>query len=184
MNHTTDPKARAVFADGLRALADFLSAHGDLPVPSPTSEVSVYPDGTDNAKKAEIERIARCLGVAPVGRLGLYRAARNFGPVVYQAVATPAAKLAATDAPDVLLQRIPARGGVTPVVLLVIILLGVVLVGAIVLAVVVASVRREDQRLSLKDAPASHADAAVRRFLGAGVRQAHDSAPTIEAGRR
>jgi hypothetical protein len=98
MNHTTDPQARAVFADGLRALADFLSAHGDLPVPSLTGEVSVYPEGTDDTKKAEVERIARCLGVAPADRLGLYRAARNFGPVVYQAVAIPAAELAATDA--------------------------------------------------------------------------------------
>lgn len=69
-------------------------------------------------------------------------------------------------------------------VLLVIILLGVVLAGAVVLAVVVASVRREDRRLSLKDSPTTCADAAVRRFLGAGARQAHDSARTIEAGRR
>jgi hypothetical protein len=98
MIRTTDPQTRAAFADGLRALADFLATHSELPVPTPTSNVTVYPAGTDEAKRAEVERIARYLGVPPTDRLGLYRAVRSFGPVVYQAVAILEAEHAATDA--------------------------------------------------------------------------------------
>jgi hypothetical protein len=52
------------------------------------------------------------------------------------------------------------------------------------LAVVVIAVHSEDRRMSLKDAPATCLKAAVRRLLGAGVRQPEDSTRTIRAGRR
>lgn len=97
MTYTIDPQVRAAFVDGLRSLAGFLAGHSDLPVPAPTSEVTVYPDGTDDVRRAEVERIARCLDVPPAERPGLYRAVRNFGPVAYQAALISEADLAATD---------------------------------------------------------------------------------------
>lgn len=98
MTHATDPLLRAEFVAGLRALADFLAAHDGLPVPEYEFDVSVYAQGTDEAKRAEVDRIARGLGVQPAHQAGLYRAVKNFGPVTYQAVLLPEAKLAATDA--------------------------------------------------------------------------------------
>lgn len=98
MTHTTNPEYRAAFVDGLRAMADFLAAHSELPVPKHYSDVTVYADGTDDAKRAEVDRIARCLNVPPGHHEGLYRAIRKFGPVAYQAVLVPEASLAATDA--------------------------------------------------------------------------------------
>jgi hypothetical protein len=95
MNHTTGPSPLGAVVDGLRAVAGFLDAHPDLPMPTPRSEVKVYQDGTGDAKA---ERIAGCLGSVPVGRLGFYGTARNFGPVVYQAVVIPQSDCAATDA--------------------------------------------------------------------------------------
>ena len=69
-------------------------------------------------------------------------------------------------------------------VFLVIIVLAAALAGAVVLAVVVASIRREDRRMSLKDAPATCVEAAVRRLLGAGASQSEDRSRTSRAGRR
>jgi hypothetical protein len=65
-----------------------------------------------------------------------------------------------------------------------VIVIAVLLAGAIVLAVVVASIRREERRMSLMDAPATRVEAAVRRFLGPGGRQAKDNNRHLEAGRR
>lgn len=98
MTYTTDPQARAAFVDGLRALADFLAAHGGLPVPQCETDVTFYPDGSDDDKRAEVDRLAASLGVRPACQAGLYRAVRSFGPVTYQAVLLPEAKLAATEA--------------------------------------------------------------------------------------
>jgi hypothetical protein len=98
MSDATDPQVRAAFVDGLRALADFLASHSDVPVPPPRSEVTAYLDGTDDTKNAEVERIARCLDVPLTGRRGLYRAVRSFGPVTYQAIAISKARIAATEA--------------------------------------------------------------------------------------
>lgn len=71
-------------------------------------------------------------------------------------------------------------------------LLTLVLVGALCLAaalvvgllVVVIAVHCEEHRMSLKDAPATRLEAAVRRLLGAGARQPEDSSHTMQAGRR
>ncbi len=98
MIHTTSTQDRAAFVDGLRALADFLATHGELPLPPYDSDVTVYTDGTDDAKGAEVDRIARCLSVRPGHHQGLYKARRRFGPVAYQAVMLPNASLAATNA--------------------------------------------------------------------------------------
>jgi hypothetical protein len=98
MTDTTNPQHRAAFLNGLRALADFLATHSELPVPKYDGDVTVYADGTDDAKRAEVDRIARCLDVPPGHHQGLYKAMRKFGPVVYQAVVLPEASLAATRA--------------------------------------------------------------------------------------
>jgi hypothetical protein len=60
-NSTTDPKARAVTTAGLRALAEFLDAHPELPVPqfSMCAGLTVYPSGTEEDKRAEV-RPDRC----------------------------------------------------------------------------------------------------------------------------
>jgi hypothetical protein len=94
---TTDPKARAEVTAGLRALADYLDAHPGLPVPqfSICTGLTVYPGGSKEDKRAEVDRIA---GVLQVGTFdfGLYQAERRFGgPVAYRAVAVPEAETAA-----------------------------------------------------------------------------------------
>jgi len=58
------------------------------------------------------------------------------------------------------------------------------LVSAVILAVIVASIHREERHMSLKDAPATRVEAAVRRLLGAGVRQPQDRTLTTQADRR
>jgi hypothetical protein len=98
ITYTTDPQARAAFVADLRALADFLADHGDVPVPQYETDVTVYPGGTDDDKRAEVDRIAASLGTRPADQVGLYRAVKSFGPVTYQAVLLPEAKLAATEA--------------------------------------------------------------------------------------
>lgn len=86
---TTDPK-RAEFTTGLRALADFLDTHPDLPLPRGT-EVSPFLNGTDEEDRAEVDRIARILGEQPRTTLGgHYRVTRRFvGGVAYDATAIP-----------------------------------------------------------------------------------------------
>ena len=69
-------------------------------------------------------------------------------------------------------------------VIIIVFAASVLLVSAVVLAVIIASIHREDRRMSLKDAPASRVEAAVRRFLGEGERRPEDSTRTTEAGRR
>ncbi len=95
---TTDPAARAAFVAGFRALAEFLDAHPGLPVPrySLSDGLTVYADGSDADKRAEVDRVALILGAASAGRR-YYQAARQFrGPVTYRIVAVPDADLAST----------------------------------------------------------------------------------------
>jgi hypothetical protein len=62
---TTDPKARAAITAGLRALADYLDTHPGLPVPqfSMCAGLTVYPGGSEEDKRAEVDRIAEVLQV-------------------------------------------------------------------------------------------------------------------------
>jgi hypothetical protein len=97
---TTDPKARAAFTAGLRALAEFLDAHPGLPVPqfSICAGLTVYPAGTDADKRAEVDRIADVLQVSTED-FRVYQAERRFGgPVAYRVVAVPETGIAAATA--------------------------------------------------------------------------------------
>jgi hypothetical protein len=88
---TTDPEARAEVTAGLRALADYLDAHPGLPVPqfSICAGLTIYPGGSEEDKRAEVDRVAGVLQVATFD-FGLYQAERRFsGPVAYRVVAVP-----------------------------------------------------------------------------------------------
>jgi hypothetical protein len=87
----TDFEARAAVTAGLRALAEFLDAHPGLPVPrfSISAGLTVYPAGSQEHKRAEVDRIADVLQVT-AEEFGVYQAERRFGgPVAYRAVAVP-----------------------------------------------------------------------------------------------
>jgi hypothetical protein len=88
---TTDLQARAAVTAGLHDLAEFLDAHPTLPVPqfSISAGLTVYPAGTQEDKRAEVDRIADVLQVS-TEEYGIYQAERRFGgPVAYRAVAVP-----------------------------------------------------------------------------------------------
>lgn len=88
---TTDMKARAAVTAGLRALAKFLDAHPGLSVPqfSISAGLTVYPAGSEEDKRAEVDRIADVLQVN-TEEFGVYQAERRFGgPVAYRVVAIP-----------------------------------------------------------------------------------------------
>jgi hypothetical protein len=85
---------RETTCKGLRALADYLEAHPDLPVP--TMDGRVIPQGTDVEDRAEVDRIAAILGtpitVNPAGTH--YETGRDFGGGVrYSAVAITSAEM-------------------------------------------------------------------------------------------
>ena len=87
MTTATTTVARAQFINGLRDLANFLSAHFGYPVPGNT-EITVFPDGNDYADRcAHVDRLALALGVTPNDSLGHYSAERRFGPIAYRVVA-------------------------------------------------------------------------------------------------
>lgn len=78
---------RAVIS-GLRELADDLSLHRDVPVPL-IVEIDYHPRGeTDTEKRAEIDRIAKILGVEPefAAEGEHYIATRRYGSVRYRAI--------------------------------------------------------------------------------------------------
>lgn len=80
----TDTHRTGVIA-GLRALADFLDHHPDLP--TPTVRASVFPHGdTEAAERATVDQIAAVLGVTAAGPTH-YSATRMFGGVEYRACA-------------------------------------------------------------------------------------------------
>jgi hypothetical protein len=90
---STDADDRAAFIDGLLALACFLEAHPDVPVPGnyrDTLKLIVFPDGdTDDDKRAGVDAVAVMLGVTAEDPrdIGQYCAALRFGPVTYEACA-------------------------------------------------------------------------------------------------
>ncbi|MEW9549697.1 hypothetical protein [Nonomuraea sp. NPDC050783] len=92
---------RTAFINGLLALAAFLEAHPDLPVP-PSATVHHFPgQAGDAAQRAEIDHIAALLGSdidhedSPYDH---YATSCRFGPIEYRAVAVLAAARARYDA--------------------------------------------------------------------------------------
>jgi hypothetical protein len=95
----SDLEARAAVTAGLRALGEFLDAHPELPVPrySISSGMTFYPAGSQEDKRAEVDRIADVLQVN-AEEFGVYQAERRFGgPVAYRAVAVPEPQNAADE---------------------------------------------------------------------------------------
>jgi len=77
----------------LRALADFLDEHPDVPVSD--VEAAPYITGTDEEERAEVDRLAAILGSSVEDAGSHYRVRRDFGAgVVYRAVAITAAHMA------------------------------------------------------------------------------------------
>jgi len=81
-----DERSRLI--DGLRALAQFLHDHPEVPAPR-WADILLFPlDGTDEEKRAEIDMIASHIGAEPREIVsGHYSASLYFGPVQYRAVA-------------------------------------------------------------------------------------------------
>jgi hypothetical protein len=95
--------ARAQIIVGLRKLADYLEDHPDLPVPEFGGDVTFYPRGDDEQRRAEVDRIADILGVKPTDdtrRDGHYRAIKSFGRMTYRAVHIPSRSWARYQARD------------------------------------------------------------------------------------
>ncbi|GAA1594094.1 hypothetical protein GCM10009678_90310 [Actinomadura kijaniata] len=85
---TSETRTRMISA--LRALADFLDSHPDIPVGEfSRARLHFIPrTGTADGNAAAIDRIAHTLGVEPTGeRTGHYRAVKHFGPASYEAFA-------------------------------------------------------------------------------------------------
>lgn len=90
------PNHRRAVIHGLRELADELDHNRDIPVPL-LVEISYHPrGGTDEEKRAEVDRIAKVLGVTAEFFAGRehYRAVRRFSAVEYRAVTISAKDLA------------------------------------------------------------------------------------------
>ena len=90
----TDPTHREAVIDGLRALADFLTGHPDMPVPE-FPKLVYLPLGTDEEGWAEVDRVAAILGVTPTSKAGgsHYVAARMFGPLQFEVAAVAAEQM-------------------------------------------------------------------------------------------
>ena len=82
------PNHRIGVIQGLRALADYIAEHPDVPVPL-IVEISYHPIAdTDAEQIAEIDRIAKTLGQTPEHTdADHYRVSRRFDSVEYRAVA-------------------------------------------------------------------------------------------------
>ena len=103
MLYTTDPGTRDYLITSLRQLADYLAAHPAVPVPTGTTRILLHADVTEDGGREQVNHIARLLD-APVcddiARGGHYTAARNFGPIAYEAVSIPATVRAWHNAQD------------------------------------------------------------------------------------
>jgi len=79
---------RAALISGFRALADYLESNPGVPTPSYSDVLTFPPDGDCATMRAEIDAIAKRIGVEARETVrGHYVAARSFGPIQYRAVA-------------------------------------------------------------------------------------------------
>jgi hypothetical protein len=90
MGYYANHDERSCLIDGLRAVAQFLQDHTDVPVPRWTDVLVFPPDGPDEEKRAEIDIIAARIGAeASESTGGHYSCSISFGPVEYRVVAIP-----------------------------------------------------------------------------------------------
>ena len=172
---TTDPKARAEVTAGLRALADYLDAHPGLPVPqfSICAGLTVYPGGSEEDKRAEVDRVAGVLQVA-TSDFGLYRAERRFGgPVAYRVVAVPEAQTAAASGAE---ERVRVMSILAMILAAVALLTALAVLALLVL--LVAGIRAEERQMTLTGTPRTRAGRLSRRLTGVGVRRPHNTSPS------
>ncbi len=90
MTYYASEDERGLLIDGLRAVAQFLQDHPDVPAPRWADVLVFPPDGPDREKRAEIDAIAGRIGVETSESAGGHYSCRiGFGPVEYRAVAIP-----------------------------------------------------------------------------------------------
>ena len=94
---TTDPDTRKAYVAGLRALARFLAAHPEAPVPDYGTVIGLPAVGeSDEAERREVDVFAVVMGASVTAdRDGYYTASRAFGPISYEATAITDARMAA-----------------------------------------------------------------------------------------
>jgi hypothetical protein len=85
MRKEYEAERRQSVIDGLHALADFLTEHPDVPVSPEIAQLSYHTDGTDEEKRAEVDRVAAILGVE-AGGTDHYQASRQFSGLSYLVV--------------------------------------------------------------------------------------------------
>jgi hypothetical protein len=91
---------RAGFIAGLRDLADYLTAHQDVPTPDYSSLLTAFPDGCSNEeRRAAVDAAAAVLGTDTAERPNhrQYYAERKFGPITYSVVTIDDPAPAATE---------------------------------------------------------------------------------------
>lgn len=93
MSNPTQPDPRQAVIDGLRDLADFLEANPDVPVNGRHGIAYSAVVGSDDADRAEVDRVAALLDVKATDDQGHYIASRYFGPIQYRAVAIPSEQM-------------------------------------------------------------------------------------------
>ena len=85
-----DGGKHAGFIQGLRGEQVYLAVHMDVPLPNIAKHEHLILLGSDEAMIAEVDRIAKALGVAPKWEDGRYLARHAFSEtVIYEAVAIP-----------------------------------------------------------------------------------------------
>ncbi len=93
MTYYASEDERSLLIDGLRAVAQFLQDHPDVPAPRWADVLVFPPDGPDEEMRAEIDVIAAHIGVeTSESARGHYSCSMSFGPVEYRAVAIPASR--------------------------------------------------------------------------------------------
>ena len=90
MAYYADKDERSRLIDGLRAVAQFLQDHPDVPAPRWVDVLVFPPDSTDEEERTEIDMIAARIGTeTDESARGHYSCSISFGSVEYRAVAIP-----------------------------------------------------------------------------------------------
>jgi len=97
MSTSAGPTVRAEFIAGLRALADYLATHPQIPVPPYGEDMTFHVDAAEDGGCEQVRQIARHLGATVVDETahdGHCYAVRSFGPLSYRVVSIPNSRMA------------------------------------------------------------------------------------------